>query len=57
MYPKKIGSRKECKSFIHKYLRISDYVHQNLPQNVCFQILGTNTKSVMTALEIYVQTK
>ena len=57
MYPKKIVSRKEGKSFIHKYLRISDYVHQNLPQNVCFQILGTNTKSVMTALEIYVQTK
>lgn len=54
---KKLGSRKECKSFIHEYLRISDYVHQNLPTNICFQILGTNNKSVMSALEIYVQTK
>lgn len=54
---KKLGSRKECKSFIHEYLRISDYVHQNLPTNVCFQILGTNNKLVMAALETYVQTE
>lgn len=54
---KKLGSRKECKSFIHEYLRISDYIHQNLPTNICFQILGTNNKSVMTALETYIQTK
>lgn len=54
---KKLGSRKECKSFIHEYLCISDYVHQNLPTNICFQILGTNNKSVMAALETYIQTK
>lgn len=54
---KKLGSRKECKSFIHEYLRISNYVHQNLPTNVCFQILGTNNKPVMAALEAYVQTE
>lgn len=54
---KKLGSHKECKSFIHEYLRISDYAHQNLPKNVCFQILGTNNKPVMKALEIYIQKK
>lgn len=54
---KKLGAHKECKSFIHEYLRISDYAHQNLPKNVCFQILGTNNKPVMKALEIYIQKK
>lgn len=54
---KKLGLPKDCKSFVHEYLRISDYLHQNLPTNICFQILGTNNKSIMGSLESYVQSK
>ena len=46
--------QKNCKSFIHEYLTKCDYLHQNLPVNVCFSILGSNNKSIMSLLEKYV---
>ena len=54
---KKLGLPKDCKSFIHEYLTKCDYLFQNIPSSTCFQILGTNNKTVMTSLETYVQTK
>ncbi len=54
---KKLGLQKDCKSFIHEYLTKCDYLHQNLPKNICFQILGTNNKAIMASLETYIQTK
>lgn len=51
---KKLGLKKECTSFIHEYLRICNYLHQNLLINTYFQILGTNNKSVMTQLENWI---
>ena len=53
---KKLGLKKDCISFIHEYLRISDYLHQNLSTNLCFQILSTSNKNVMATLEAYIQT-
>lgn len=50
---KKLG-QKNCKSFIHEYLTKCDFLHQNLPVNICFAILGSNNKSNMVLLEKYV---
>ncbi len=50
---KKLG-QKNCKSFIHEYLTKCDFLHQNLPVNICFAILGSNNKSNMALLEKYV---
>ena len=53
----KLGQKKDCKGFIHEYIYKCNYMHQNLPKNICFEILGTNNKSVMSELENYVNRK
>lgn len=50
----RLGQKKDSKAFIHEYLNKCDYLHQNLPANVCFEILGTNNKPVMAQLESYI---
>ena len=47
-------NQKNCKSFIHEYLTKCAFLHQNLPVNICFAILGSNNKSIMSLLENYV---
>lgn len=54
---KKLKLTKDCKSFIHEYLTKCDFLFQNLPSNICFQILGTNNKPIMTLLENYIKSK
>ena len=51
---KKLGQKSESKAFIHEYLTKCNYLYQNLPSNVCFKILGSNNKSIMSILETYV---
>ncbi len=48
---KQLGQNRECKSFIHEYLTKCEYLYKNVPNNVYFEIVGTNNKSIMTRLE------
>lgn len=55
---KKMGMNKqECTGFVHQYLTECDHLFQNLPTNTCFEILGTNNKTIMKTLENYLSQK
>ena len=51
---KHLGQNKDCKSFIHEYLTKCDYLYKNIPNNVYFEIVGTNNKSIMMQLENWI---
>lgn len=53
---RKMGvSKKECTAFIHQYLEACKHLYTLLPNNVYFEILGTNNRSIMSQLEIYIK--
>lgn len=55
---KKLNMKKhDCIAFVHQYLNECDYLFKILPINTCFEILGTNNKSIMVMLENYLSKK
>lgn len=55
---KKMGMNKQdCTGFVHQYMTECNYLFKNLQKNTCFEILGTNNKTIMFSLEQYISKK
>lgn len=53
---KKLGmTYKECSGFVHEYNRVCAFLFQNIDRNICFEIVGTDSKSKMEKLEEFLK--